>query len=208
MGKNEILETENLNLNFKEKEQEQNETKATFRANIQESDLHWHACEIIDILADIREFPEKYVENMESLKTQLFDLKSLGKLDPCLPSEDQIEKTKELLSSTKNKEVDSIMWKDKLFHALKKRLKDFDPDNSQEILLEIRNSFPNLKIFDFTLHTDLSNLDTILMIISKSEENFNLLVNQNYHYAAAIVGVNSYKLPVTKILLANEIISL
>jgi hypothetical protein len=143
---------------------------------------------------------------MESLKNKLFDLKVQGTFDPYLPTEEQIDKTKDLLLSFTNREIDCIMWNEKLFHSLKKRLNDFNLYNTKDIMTEIKGSFPNLTIFDFTLFTHLSTVDTILMMISKSEENFNLLLNQNYHYGASIVGVNSDKLPITKIFLANEII--
>jgi len=143
---------------------------------------------------------------MESLKNKLFDLKVQGTFDPYLPTEEEIDKTKDLLLTFTNREIDCIMWNEKLFHSLRKRLNDFNPYNTMEIMTEIKSAFPNLKIIDFTLFTHLNTVDTLLMMISKSQENFNLLLNQNYHYGAAIVGVNSDKLPITKIFLANEII--
>jgi len=125
---------------------------------------------------------------MESLKNKLFDLKVQGTFDPYLPTEEEIDKTKDLLLTFTNREIDCIMWNEKLFHSLRKRLNDFNPYNTMEIMTEIKSAFPNLKIIDFTLFTHLNTVD------------------KNYHYGAAIVGVNSDKLPITKIFLANEII--
>ena len=141
--------------------------KHTFKKN----HLNIHSYEIFNSLIKLRDSPLKYEGNVTNLLTKYPNNKD--KLDYSLDNvnEEDLTATKKFLRKISNQNVDCIMWNEKIFQVLNASIENFDHSNNREIMTKIASSLPDLDITDFTLFNHLDFLDSILMIVTKSEEN-------------------------------------
>lgn len=189
----------------------EDETKTVVKApekkrerSINQSDLYFYSCEVFDCLTRIRNNPTSYLEDLLSLPSRYKQGKDKKGIDIEMPQDSQLYAIKEFITKSGRQTPDCIMWHEKIFKVVNSHVSKLNQNNDAEVMNEVKATLSDLDMVDIGLYNYVDTMDTLLLLISKSEDNCRRLLYENYNYGAVIAGFNNEETPLVKIVLANE----